>query len=394
MNVKKISYLIFSISVATMLAACGGKNMSDDEKISDVITDMEDTTQTIEPEGDVSNEPFGDYPSLKELYADYFEIGVCINPAIIAADNYSNLTIREFSSVTCENDMKPEAVFKKEESIDRLLDGGDHLAVNFEKAEQEIKFAEDNGLKMRGHTLVWHEQTPDWIFYKDYDVNGELADRELMLARLDNYIHDVFEWVDSNHPGLFYAWDVVNEAMDDSGKMRESLWYQTIGEDYVEQAFHFARLYAPDGIKLFYNDYNSYKPGKQRAIIAMLKPITEAGDIDGVGMQAHLNAGVVPTDFTAKAQKYVDELGVVIHVTEIDVPQPQGSDPEEAQGKYYRNLFYALRQAKEAGTPIESVTVWGLADNLSWKKEEKPLLFNDDLTGKSAFYYAVEAATR
>lgn len=395
MKKRIIAIAMSSMLVASMLTACGS---SANEQTTDAAEIVEEVAEVSEPETpaepEVPAEPFGDYPSLKELYADYFEIGVCINPTIVSAKKYSDLTVREFSSATCENDMKPEAIFNRSESLKDLENGGTHLAINFDKAEKEIQFAEDNGLKMRGHTLVWHSQTPDWIFYKDYDTSGELADRELMLTRLDNYMHDVFEWAETEHPGLFYAWDVVNEAMDDDNHMRESLWYQTIGEDYVTQAFHYANLYAPESIKLFYNDYNAYKPGKQKAIIEMLTPAAEAGDLDGVGMQAHLYTGETPTDFTSKAKKYADELGVVIHITEIDVPQPEGSSPEGAQGKYYGNLFYALRKAKEEGVPIESVSVWGLTDGLSWKKGEKPLLFNDDFTGKNAFYEVVEAATR
>ena len=396
MKKRMLVTILSSALVFSTLTACGNNAGVQTEQEVAATTVAEESvveTETVE-EVAVPDVPFGDYPSLKELYADYFEIGVCINPTIIAAKKYSDLTLREFSSATCENDMKPEAIFKMSESMKDIEDGGTHLVVNFDKAEKELAFAEENGLKMRGHTLIWHEQTPNWIFYKNYDVNGELADRELMLTRLDNYMHDVFEWAETNHPGLFYAWDVVNEAVDDSGKMREDLWYQTIGEDYVVQAFHYANMYAPESIKLFYNDYNAYKPGKQRGIIDMLTPAAEAGDIDGVGMQAHLYTGEAPSDFTAKAKKYADELGVVIHITEIDVSQPEGNSPEGIQGKYYGDLFYALRKAKESGVPVESVTVWGLTDGLSWKKSEKPLMFNDDFTGKNAFYEVVEAATR
>jgi len=335
-----------------------------------------------------------EYPSLKELYADYFEIGCCINPAIISTDDYSELLIKEFSSVTMENDLKPESILDKAASMENLTDGGTHLVVNMDVAKEELDFAVNNGMKVRGHTLIWHSQTPDWIFYVDYDTKGELADRKLMLTRVDNYMKDVFTYVDENYDGLFYAWDIVNEAMEDNGKMRESLWYETIGEDYVEQVFAIARKYANKDIKLFYNDYNSFQSSKQKGIIEMLKPVADAGNLDGVGMQGHLYTGENPEHFAKAAKRYADELGVVVHITEIDVTTPSGNSPEGEHGKYYGNLFKALKEAKTNGVPIESVSIWGLTDSLSWKAGEKPLLFNGDLSAKQAFYEVIDAAKK
>ncbi len=334
------------------------------------------------------------YESIKDLYADSFEVGCCINPAIISTDAYSELVIKEFSSVTMENNLKPEAILDKEASMEDLTDGGTHLVVNLDSAKDELDFAIENNMKVRGHTLIWHSQTPDWIFYVDYDTKGKLASRELMLTRVDHYMEDVFTYVEENYDGLFYAWDIVNEAMEDNGKMRDSLWYQTIGEDYVEQVFAIARKYAPEDIKLFYNDYNAYQSSKQNGIIEMLKPVAEAGNIDGVGMQGHLYTGEDPTHFANAAKRYADELGVVVHITEIDVTTPDGDSGEGVQGKYFGNLFKALKDAKAAGVPIESVSVWGLSDSLSWKAGEKPLLFNGDLSGKQAFFEVVGAAKK
>ena len=329
--------------------------------------------------------------SLKDVFADSFDIGVCINPITVMNEDYSSLIKAQFSSATCENELKPDAVINREETIKDTANDGEHLVLNMDGAVDLLDFARDNGMKMRGHTLIWHSQTPDWIFYRDYDVKGELADRELMLTRVDNYMHDMFTWADENYPNLFYAWDVVNEAVEDNGKMRDSLWYQTIGDDYIEQVFAIARKYAPDYIKLFYNDYNSFQTSKQAGIIEMLKPVADAGNIDGIGMQGHLYTGEDPAHFAKCAEKYAEELGVIIHVTEIDVTQPSGINPENDQGKYYGALFKALKDAKANGVPIESVTVWGLTDALSWKSSEKPLLFNADLSAKLAFYEAVQA---
>ncbi len=329
-------------------------------------------------------------PSLKEAYADYFEIGVCINPTVVSADNYSEAVLREFSSVTCENNLKPESIISYSLTVENLDETQDHLVLNFDNAASELAFAEENGLKMRGHTLVWYSQTPDWIFYKDYDVNGELADRDLMLSRLEHYIEDVFDWAKAEHPGLFYAWDVVNEAMGDDGKMRDCLWRQTIGDDYVEQAFAMARKYAPDEIALFYNDYNAFHKSKQAAIIEMLQPVVAAGNLDGVGMQGHLSTNERGEHFAKAAAEYANALGVIIHITEIDVSEP-AYDPEHFQGMYYGELFKALANAKKNGVPIESVSIWGLTDGLSWKAEEHPLIFHSDVTPKEAYYKILDA---
>jgi len=331
------------------------------------------------------------YESLKEVYADSFKIGCCINPAIISSDEYSELLIKEFNSVTMENDLKPESILDKAASMEDLSDGGTHLVVNMDVAKDELDFAVNNGMMVRGHTLIWHSQTPDWIFYVDYDTKGELASRELMLTRVDHYMEDVFTYVSENYDGLFYAWDIVNEAVEDNGKMRESLWYETIGEDYVEQVFAIARKYAPEDIKLFYNDYNSFQSSKQNGIIEMLKPVAAAGNLDGIGMQGHLYTGEEPDHFVKAAKRYADELGVVVHITEIDVTTPGGINPEGDHGKYYGKLFKALKDAKAEGVPIESVSIWGLTDSLSWKASDKPLLFNGDLSAKQAFYEVLAA---
>ena len=131
---------------------------------------------------------------------------------------------------------------------------------------------------------------------------------------------------------------------------------------------------------------------KQKGIIEMLTPVAQAGNIDGVGMQAHLYTGEEPAHFVRAAKSYADELGVIVHITELDVTQPDAISPEGEQGTYYGDLFLALKEAKQNGVPIESVSIWGLSDNMSWKAGEKPLLFNADLSGKLAFYEVIESA--
>lgn len=326
-----------------------------------------------------------DYPSLKDTYADYFRMGVCVNPVTVSKPEYSSLIVSQFNSVTNENNLKPEAIIDRAATLADVEANKEHFILDFSAVTGELDFAVANGLAVRGHTLIWHSQTPDFIFYEDYDPKGELAGRELMLKRMENYMCDVFTWVDANYPDLFYAWDIANECIDDNGGLRDSLWRQTIGDDYLEYAFAYARKYAPSSIALFYNDYNASQSGKQADIIAALTPVAEAGNLDGIGMQGHIDTTLSPARFTFAAKKYAESLSVIIHVTELDVVSPTGGSPETLQGLYYGRLFQALIDAKNSGVPIESVSIWGLTDSLSWKAGDKPLLFHDDLTPKTAF---------
>lgn len=331
-----------------------------------------------------------DYPSLKELYKDDFRIGIATTSDMMDVEDYCELAKSQFNSMTLGNSFKPEGLLDRDATLSDLNKYMECPAVRFDGVKKELDFAVECGMTVRGHTLVWHSQTPSWIFYKDYDTSGELADRELMLKRLENYIKAVVTWADENYPGLVSCWDVVNEAADDAGGIRKSLWYQTIGEDYVQRAFEYARKYAPEGTKLFYNDYNSYQFKKQKDIIDIITPIIADGNIDGMGMQSHINTDISVPLFITALEKYAD-LGLEVHITELDVSAKNIDSWRENQGKYYQKFMTELLKSKRNGTNIASVTVWGLNDCLSWKAAELPLLFDDDLSRKPAFDGVVQA---
>ena len=333
-----------------------------------------------------------DYPSLKEAYTDLFRIGVAVSPTILSKPDYNALIKAQFNSITCENDMKPDSILDISKSKKDLDTYREAPAMKFDHLKTELNFAKENGMTVRGHTLVWHSQTPEWLFYVDYDKKGELADRELMLKRMENYIKGVMEWTTENYPGLISAWDVVNEAADDAGGMRQSLWYKTVGEDYIQKAFEFARKYAPEGAKLFYNDYNSYQKRKQDDILAFLKPVAEAGNIDGVGMQSHVGTWLNLSEYGNALQRYHDELGVKIQITELDIGADKSDNWEEKQGKYFGDFMAKVIELRKSGVPITSLTLWGISDSLSWKASDRPLVFRDDLSRKPAFDAMIEAA--
>ncbi len=317
-------------------------------------------------------------------------MGVATTTDMLDTEDYCELIKKQFNSMTLGNSFKPDSLLDRNATLSDLDKYMECPAIKFDNVKKELDFAKANGMTVRGHTLVWHSQTPDWIFYKDYDPNGELADRELMLKRMENYIEAVVTWADGNYPGLVSCWDVVNEAADDGGGMRKSLWYRTIGEDYVQRAFEYARKHAPEGTKLFYNDYNSYQTKKQKDIIDMITPVIADGNIDGIGMQSHINTDISVPLYMAALKKYAG-LGLEIHVTELDIAVKRADGWKETQGDYFRNFMTELLKAERNGVNVTSVTAWGLNDCLSWKAADLPLLFDDDLSRKPAFDGVVQA---
>lgn len=351
--------------------------------------------------------PFCDtesYPSLKELYKDQFRIGLAVPDLVLNTPEYSRLFERQCSSMTMENEMKPACIMDQKTSKNNLSEYKEHVALNFNSYITGMDYAKQHGLAVRGHTLVWHSQTPEWFFYEDYDVSGKRADRDLMLKRMENYIKEVISWTETNYPGVIYAWDVVNEAVADyfgegSAPMRQedSPWYQTIGADFVQKAFEYARKYTKQygagDIKLFYNDYNEYFSAKREGIVSLLKPVKEQGNIDGVGMQSHFDTRQ-PLEgnngYMTAVRRFRDELGLELHVTELDIGIADG-DTQKSQGVYYQQFMEALLKEKREGANITSVTFWGLTDGLSWRPGENCLLFYDDLSRKPAFEGVVQA---
>lgn len=337
-----------------------------------------------------------DYPSLKDAYSDIFRLGVALPNSMVSNEHqeYITLVSQQFNSITLENELKPESVLDAAACLADPETYNECPAVHFDNAKDTLDYAMANDIKVRGHVLVWYSQTPDWFFYENYDINGELASRELMLTRMENYIKAVLTYMDETYPGLFYAYDVVNEAVDDSFGIRQCYWTEVIGDDYIEKAFEFARKYAGEGVALFYNDYNEYVAGKQEKILEVLKPIAEAGNIDGFGMQSHINTSITADEYVQVLKKYVDELGVIIHITELDIKQsPSSPNAEYDQGVFYNELFKALIAAKNEGYAIESITFWGLTDDVSWRANERPLLFNGDLSIKYSFTGVLLAVT-
>ena len=329
--------------------------------------------------------------SIVEVYGEYFPIGVALPDHVVRNKLYYDVIDANFNSITCENEMKADALLDASKSRAGLPETYLCPQVSFGRCQAAILYALDHGQKIRLHTLVWQNQTTKWLFTEDYTDNGPLVSREVMLQRMENYIRQVLTYFDENYPGLIYAVDVVNEAFNGPGysvQTTDNRWYDTIGEDYVYYAFLYARKYAPDYMKLFYNDYNDLS--KTHAIPKNLQKIKDEGLIDGIGMQAHYSAESNSATQVLVAVKEYCAAGYEVQLTELDIGM-SSKNPWylKKQAIFYGDLFSGLAELVEEGYPITGVTVWGLSDTLTWRSGEYPLLFNTDLTPKDAYYSVV-----
>ncbi|MBR1863112.1 MAG: endo-1,4-beta-xylanase [Ruminococcus sp.] len=350
-----------------------------------------------------------DIDSLSQVFEDDFRIGTAITPTDLESRNVTALLEKHFDkSITVGNELKPDYVLDQDASLEYFQLNGDdeHPQISFEKAKPVLDYAQGHNIPVRVHTLVWHSQTPTWFFKEGYDPKGDWVSPEKMNVRLENYIKAYFEKLTELYPDIdFYACDVVNEAWMEDGNPRkagdnkvnegESAWVQVYGDNsFIEQAFTYARKYAPEGCKLYYNDYNEYMDNKLNAIIDMALDLKGKGLIDGIGMQSHLDvrqgADAFPSvDMYNRALDNYCSLGLDIQITELDATVPNDTDDVyfEAQAEYYKGIMEAAYDHKDN---ISAVIFWGITDDRSWRSYGQPLLFDGDYKAKPAFYAIIE----
>lgn len=352
-----------------------------------------------------------DIPSLSAVYSDYFIIGTALTPSDLSSKSFMKLAAKHFGgSVTVGNEMKPDSVLNRDACLAYAEETGDDTnpQVSFAKAAPVLNYCQKNNIPVRVHTLVWHSQTPDWFFKENYDPEGDFVSSEKMLQRMENYIKNYFETLTELYPDVnFYACDVVNEAWMEDGTPRQpgeqgqsgsakSAWVQVFGDNsFIEPAFTYARKYAPKGCKLYYNDYNEYMDGKLNAIIDMATSLKEKGLIDGIGMQSHLDArqsldaSFPSVNMYHKALDKYAELGLDIQVTELDatIPEQNSEDYFDVQAEYYSGIMDAIVAHKDS---ISAVVFWGITDDISWRANQKPLLFDANYQAKPAFYSIID----
>ncbi|MCL2486889.1 MAG: endo-1,4-beta-xylanase, partial [Oscillospiraceae bacterium] len=333
-------------------------------------------------------------PSLAEVYEDYFEIGCCFSAVDLKGARFDLLT-HHFNVLTPENTLKPEGV--------RTADKG----FDFSGVDRMLDAAEGAGITaFHGHTLMWHNQTPTWM-YKNED--GSPITRVEAEESLSEHISEVA----GHFAGRVGSWDVVNEAINDdcnpdswTQSLRRSEWFKAFnntsvagqgGHDIVGFAFRQAREADP-GATLYYNDFNLDNFRKARTVAAMVKEVNDAylaeGNsrllIEGVGMQGHYNTST-EADAVEKSIRLFGELGLRVIISELDITTGGGEELAEAdeakQAAKYAELFQVFRRNSDV---IERVTLWGLDDRSSWRASNYPLLFNSDLTAKQAFFAVLD----
>jgi len=325
---------------------------------------------------------------LKDYYKNYFTIGVAVSPRALQTDE-AGLILQQFASMTPENAMKMGPIHPQENSYNFV--GGDSIAA----------FAKRNNLKLRGHTLCWHNQAPRWIFT---DAKGDTVSKEVLLQRLKEHITTVV----TRYKDVVYAWDVVNEAISDRPDefYRNSPWYRICGEEFIAKAFEYAHAADPKAI-LFYNDYNEINPVKRDKIYKLVKDLKDKGvPIHGVGLQGHWSV-YEPTEqvLTETLEKFKG-MGLQVQITELDISvypkehsrrerKPEDADAaytperEQKQIEMYNMIFRVFRKYKKT---LTGVTFWTISDRSSWLdnfpapgRKDYPLLFDKDLKPKKAF---------
>ena len=344
---------------------------------------------------------------LKDFYKDYFPIGVAVSPRSLEGVT-GEFIKKHFNSLTPENVMKPALIQPQEGKF------------SWAEADKIVEFAQANGMKVRGHTLCWHNQTGEWMFK---DAQGNQASKELVLARLKEHITQVV----SRYKGKIYAWDVVNEAIDNLDPAnvgyRQTLWYKICGDEFIAKAFQWAHEADPKAV-LFYNEYNTENPAKREKTYEMLKKMLAQGvPINGVGIQAHWDIGspkhvgqlnqpgegdfIIPgssEDAIRESINKFSSLGLVVQITELDVSiytsrtdtLNLGFTPEREQKQidFYKKAFKVFRDKKKV---ITGVTFWNLSDRSSWldsrtprRGKPYPLLFDENMKPKKAYWAVVK----
>ena len=329
-----------------------------------------------------------DVESLKDAFNSFFKIGTSVSPFEFGQG--AEFIKKHFNSITPENELKPDSIINQQAC--QSQGNNVNTQVRFGSGTQTtLKFCEDNGIPLRGHTFVWYSQTPDWFFRENFNSGGNYVSSNIMDQRLESFIKNTFALLANNYPRLqVYAYDVANELfLNDGGGMRgadNSNWVRIYGDDsFVIKAFTYARKYAPKGCKLFLNDYNEYIPAKTNDIYNMAMKLKELGVIDGIGMQSHLDVGYPSASVYKTALEKFISTGLEVQITELDITTNNFS----SQASLYKEIFSLAVNNKNS---ITALTVWGTNDSVSWRRNQNPLLFSQGYQPKEAYYAVIEVA--
>lgn len=383
--------------------------------------------------------------------------GTAIMLSEISDDTLMELVEKHFNAVTFGNELKPDALFNyqidgnsvptktitfegEELQVPVVNDAGDSL--DFSRADAMAdkilewnKVHPDQKIRIRGHVLVWHSQTQEWFFHENYDITKPYVNKETMNRRLEWFISSVFdhyfgEAANGKYDGLFYGWDVVNEAVigntyrTDKVSAAESLseirhgnnsswWHVYESNEFIINAFKYANKYAPANVELYYNDFGETDNTKCEGIVKLINDVksAEGTRLDAFGMQAHYNVdGFSAAQFKSVAKKYAQAAGKV-QLTELDFKASSTYDGTAAtkESEYtkmaycHKNLYEAIKALKAEGTNVSGLTVWGVIEPNSWLHSQSdlgggasgsaqcPLLFDGNYKAKPAYWAYVDA---
>ena len=470
MRKKAIAFLLVSIMVVSVLAGCGkggdagapsvGENTEESTGESSGTSLSEEGT-AYEPvqdstasdvDGESGENISEEVPILKDAVMNTMgcRVGCAATAAELEDEKVWEIITTHFNAITFGNELKPDAMVGYSctfcPGTEEAELNGETIIVpklDYSLAERMLdkvydwnQANPDNQIKVRGHVLVWHAQTPEWFFHVDYDKNKDYVDKETMNKRLEWYIRTMlthFTGEDSKYKDMFYGWDVVNEAVSDGGGYRtdsenpnESLsedrhgsnsswWHIYQSNEYIINAFIYANKYAPADLELYYNDYNECEPQKMNSIIELLTELKEREGEPGVGtrisamgMQGHYNMSTPTMDSVDFAVKRYAKVVGNVQITEFDLKARDTYDgSEEAKKEEYEKqkdrynvLYYVLKNRNgQAGISVTGITFWGTVDHYSWLQSHSnvgggntgslkqcPLLFDENYEPKPAFY--------
>ncbi len=351
---------------------------------------------------------FKKQPILKNTFKKHFYVGAAINRLHFNGNDTvaSELVKAQFNTITAANDMKWERIHPKPNQY------------NFTRADEFVKFGEANKMKIIGHCMVWHAQTPNWVFQ---DSTGQPITRKALLARMKDHIFTIM----TRYKGRIQGYDIVNEALSEDGSYRQSPWYKIIGEDYIEKAFQYAAEADPKA-ELYYNDYNIENPRKREGAIRIIKNLQAKGiKVNNIGIQGHYHLDSPSLKNVEESIVAFNKLGVQVDFTELDInvlPKPENHSganigdqfeyteamdpykqgmPEAAQdelAKRYADLFKIFVKHSDK---VDRVTFWGVNDKDSWLngwpipgRTNYPLIFDRNNQPKKAFFSIIETAKK
>jgi endo-1,4-beta-xylanase len=408
MNASGILPRIVLVVLACALG-CGGPPESDGKPTnSRPSTTAAETNTTTDTEPQPCSTAITETRSLKETFASHFRVGTAI-PPLMFISNSQSLIGNHFNHLSPENLLKWSSL-QREPGV-----------YTFADADQFVEFGEQQGMTIYGHVLVWHQQVPGWVFDAERRLENPSVNvtREELLRRLEEHVSALAV----RYGGRIAYWDVVNEAFQDDGSLRDTPWRQILGDDYIATVFELASRLLPD-TKLVYNDYSLVNAAKRAGAMAVVKDLQQRGiRIDAIGEQGHYN---MTYPAAADLKRMFDDfrtLGVEVLITELDVDvlpsatPRQGADlddSEEYQQEFnpfteclpaamdaqlsarWETIFTALTANADI---IEAVTFWGVSDEYSWLnnwpvqgRTNYPLLFNRDLSAKSALKSVLDTA--